>query len=150
MPTSSIDTHAVARLASFARAFARSYPLRRRLAASFLMVGAGLTEGVGLALLAPLVALVSERTQPGTASGSPASFLRTLGLDPTLPIVIGLFMIAIVCRAAFVRARDRTIFDLQHGFVQSMRRRLYRAIELAAWPFLAKEADLPPAEGACR
>jgi ATP-binding cassette subfamily C protein len=139
MPTSSIDTHAVARLASFARAFARSVPLRRRLAASFLMVGAGLTEGVGLALLAPLVALVSERTQPGTASGSPASFLRTLGLDPTLPIVIGLFMIAIVCRAAFVRARDRTIFDLQHGFVQSMRRRLYRAIELAAWPFLAKE-----------
>ena len=46
-------------------------------------------------------------------------------------------MIAIVCRAAFVRARDRRS-SICTGSVQPMPA-LYRAIELAAWPFLAKE-----------
>jgi ATP-binding cassette subfamily C protein len=65
--------------------------------------------------------------------------LDVVGLRLSLPLVLGLFLGAVLCRAAFVRKRDIVVFDLQHGFVTTLRRRLYRAIEEAEWAFIARE-----------
>jgi len=134
-----LESHPTGRLKTFLRAFAGSVPVTLQLGALFLMLGASLTEGVGIALLGPLVALLGDRANSGPMGEAAASLLHALGLELNLPLVIAIFMIAILCRAAFVRKRDMVIFDLQHGFVQSVRQRLYRAIEGAEWPFIAKE-----------
>ena len=126
------------RLARFACLFAGSIPLRAQLGALLLVVGASLTEGVGITLLAPLLALLSDSTT-NAAPARMAELLNAVGLPVSLPLVLCIFVAAVVLRAAFVHQRDVAIFDLQYSFNDALRRRFYQAIGRAAWPFIARE-----------
>jgi len=132
-------SHSIGRLGSFARLFAGSVPARLQLGGLLLAIGAGLTEGIGISLLGPLVAQLGERANSGPGGKAAGTLLHAVGLELSLPLILAIFLGAVLCRAAFVRGRDRVVFDLQHGFVNSVRRRLYRAVEAAEWRFIAKE-----------
>ena len=68
-----------------------------------------------------------------------ARLFHAVGLPLSLASVIAVFVAAVLCRAACTRKRDAVLFDLQQDFTNALRRRVYRAVEEASWPFIAKE-----------
>jgi ATP-binding cassette, subfamily C, bacterial len=124
---------------AFARSFADAVPVQRQLLASFLVLLASLTEGIGVALLAPLLALLAEDGQSGWIGAAVARAFAAVGLAPSLPTLLALFVVLVACRAALVRARDVELSDLRLGFVGALRRRLFDATARADWSFVAGE-----------
>lgn len=130
----------IGRLIAFTRLFATLVPMRTQIAAMLLIFGAGLTEGIGISLLAPLLGLLGEHaTNSGSARDAAAAVLNAISLPRSLTVVLSIFVAAILARAVLIRYRDITLFDLQQGFTEALRRRLYEALEAAEWPFIAKE-----------
>jgi hypothetical protein len=139
-PTYLPGSHSVGRLVNLIRLFVRSIPVPLQLGGLLLMLGASFTEGLGMSLLGPLLGLLDDRaTSAGSARDAVTSLLDAFGLRPSLPLVLGMFVGAVPCRVAFVRKRDMVVFDLQHGFIKGVWRRLYRTGEAAEWAFIAKE-----------
>jgi ATP-binding cassette, subfamily C, bacterial len=131
---------AIGRLANFIRLFLSSVPASLLLGGLLVGLGASLTEGISISLLGPLLGLLGADGAATGPLGSVATRLQdAIGLHISLPDVIGIFIAAMLCRAAFVRKRDMMVFDLQYSFVNALRRRLYRAIATAEWPFIARE-----------
>lgn len=134
------DDRPIGRPVGLVRVFVRTVPVPRQIGGLVLMIGAGLTEGVSIALLGPLLVLIGDTPAgTGAAHGLTARMSQVFGVTPTLPLVLAAFVAAVLCRALFVRQRDITIFRLQSGFTDALRQRLYRAIEEARWSFIAKE-----------
>jgi ATP-binding cassette, subfamily C, bacterial len=132
--------HSVGRLASFVRLFASSVPGRLQIGGLVLALGASLTEGISISLLGPLLGLIGEPSRSaGPARDAAGRLLHTIGLHLSLPIILAIFVAAVLCRAVLVRKRDIVLFDLQQDFTTTLRLRLYSAIEEANWPFIAKE-----------
>ena len=128
------------RLGAFARTFVRSTPVRKQAAAALLVVGASLTEGVGLALLAPLIALIGNSGKPGGAIGEVTTrALESIGLPVSLPPLIVIFVALVTCRSIIMWRRDVTLADLRSNFVEALRARLYDAILRAEWSLVAKQ-----------
>lgn len=113
----------------------RSYAGRRLAILVALMALVAVTEGVGLLLLLPLLELVS-----GSESGLAGRFsdLGDLfdGERPGLVWVLAVFVALVVCRALLVRLRELRLNDVQMGFTNHLRTRLYAAIGKASWTFL--------------
>ncbi len=126
-------------LARFARMFSRSVTSRAQLLAALLSVAASLTEGVGLALLAPLIAMLGAAAPSGPASRKLADALGAVGLPLSLPVLIALFVGLVAGRAVVVRGRDVTLAELHFDFVEALRRRLFDTIAKARWSVIAKE-----------
>ncbi len=122
----------------YAAALAR-YSGRRGAGAVALLMLTGLTEGVGLLVLLPLLGLI------GLASGAGGGRIAEifgglftgLGLPLTLPAVLGLFVAIVTLRAVLVRWRDVVITEIRLGFVDHLRVGLYGAIGRARWQHLA-------------
>jgi ATP-binding cassette, subfamily C, bacterial len=128
------------RLGAFARTFVRSTPVRKQAAAALLVVGAGITEGMGLALLAPLIALIGSSGKPGGAIGEITTrALQSVGLPVSLSTLIVIFVALVTCRTIIVWRRDVTLADLRSRFVEVLRARLYDAILRAEWSLVAKQ-----------
>ena len=106
-----------------------------------LMVGVSLTEGAGLLLLVPLLQVIGLDVQEGSV-GRLAEFVTsvfaTVGVPPTLVVILGLYVLVVGSQALL--RRWQTIFDfvLQQEFVVYLRRRLYRAIANADWIFFSR------------
>ncbi len=106
-----------------------------------LMILVGLTEGIGLLLLLPLMGLVGLDVQQGNIgrlAEIASSFFAATGLHPTLITVLFIY-IAITCSHALL-SRRQTISSLALGyeFVDHLRRQIYEAIMNAGWIFLSK------------
>src|SRR3990170_4319576 len=106
-----------------------------------LMLLVTATEGVGLVLLVPLLALVGVEDQQGPlariAEGV-GSLLRALGLQPTLGMVLALFLAVVSLRALVGRWETQVSLTLEYEFAARLRERLYKAITGASWPFLSR------------
>jgi ATP-binding cassette subfamily C protein len=109
--------------------------------AGLAIVGAAF-ESVGLVLLVPLLAIV-------TASGSTPNWIHQAALrvfDLTgahsrtaqLSVLLGLFGLLIVIRAAVTARRDTTLSGLQIGFVEHVRSRLAEKLAAAPWPVVSR------------
>lgn len=134
------DNHPIGRLLSLVHLFTCTVPARLQISGLVLMIGASLTEGISISLLGPLLALVGDHpVGAGVARDVTEHVLHAVGLNLTLPIILAVFVVVVLCRAIFVRQRDITLFRLQSGFTDALRQRLYRAIEEAKWAFIAKE-----------
>ena len=134
------DNHPIGRLLSLVHLFTCTVPARLQISGLVLMIGASLTEGISISLLGPLLALVGDHpVGAGVARDVTEHVLHAFGLNLTLPIILAVFVVVVLCRAIFVRQRDITLFRLQSGFTDALRQRLYRAIEEAKWAFIAKE-----------
>ena len=118
--------------------FARSNPLRTILMVA-LLVGAGLAEGVGIAGLLPLleIGLTSPGTEPSGMSRAVSGLLETVGLKPTLGILL-----LIVVGAMAMKGLLRWLAMRQVGYVvarvaMDLRLRLIRALMKADWAYFA-------------
>ena len=104
---------------------------RRRTAALFaLMIAAALTEGVGLVMLVPLLAVLAPGSAP---AGKLAAMLGGIGLPLALGPLLGLFVALVVVRALILRARTLVALAAQVAVVDTLRRRAWAALLHCEW-----------------
>lgn len=124
--------------ARFARMLGDS--LGWRLAGSMgISVALALAEGAGLTLLVPLLASLDLSVDDGPASRLAALVdhaFASVGLTPTLPVVLLVFLGITAVHAALYRAHLLVNPSLEQRFSTALRIRLYSAIVGARWAFL--------------
>jgi ATP-binding cassette subfamily C protein len=109
-------------------------------AAMFLVLLAAATEGVGLALLVPLVQALGDRGATiGRLGAAVQRALGAIGLPVSLLPLLAIFIGLIALRAVVLTARDITLTRLRLEFIDGLRRRVYRAIADASWSFLMRQ-----------
>jgi len=129
---------------SFAGAVAHFAGARGWRAAGLVAAGAVL-EGVGIALLVPVLGIVvgsggAMGAQVADALGA-AGFVTATG---RLAVLLGAFVAAMAVRGLVLHARDTALFDLQIGFVEATRNGVMRALAAAPWQRVAtlRHADV--------
>ena len=115
-----------------------SFMPRKVILAISLMIFISLTEGIGLLLLVPLLGLVGLDVQQG-ALGQMAGFIASLfafiGIEPTLIMVIAIYIVVITLNAFFYRLQTIKSFQIQYEFATHLRKGLYEAITNSNWLF---------------
>ncbi len=115
----------------------------RRVGAVLLLIFVlGLTEWVGLVLLVPLLATAGVDTKGGVSDGladGVAGALGLVGLPPTLPVLLAVFVAMMTLRALLQRAENLSSCALEQHFVLRLRNRLYRAISRTSWPHFSSQ-----------
>ena len=115
---------------------------RRSLLAAGLLLAAAVTETFGIALLIPLLyAAGLEGAADGSASPVREAVARgaeAVGVEPTLPVLLGAFVLLAGLRSAVAWQRDVQLTALRLGFVDALRERLYASTAAAAWLFLVR------------
>jgi len=122
--------HSIGLLASFVRLFTGSVSRRQQISGVILVIGASLTEGVSISLLGPLLAFMDERTSSaGPARNVASRLLHAVGLNLSLPLILAIFVSAVLGRALFVRKRDMVTIDLRLSFIDTVQQLLHRAVK---------------------
>ncbi len=106
-----------------------------------LMVCLSLTEGVSLLILVPLLQLVGLDVQQGTLrriAESVASIFTTVGIRPTLLVILGFYVFITVIHSLLKRWENSVSLTLQYEFVVHLRQRLYGAIANTNWLFFVR------------
>ena len=101
-----------------------------------LSVAVTLISGVGLVMLVPLLGVAGLDVGGGSIgqlSQLVTTALGALGLEMTIPAVIGVFLAVIALGAALERVHAVRTARLYHGFVASVRRRAHEAITRSGW-----------------
>lgn len=105
------------------------------------MVCLGLTEGVSLLMLVPLLQLVGLDVQQGTlgrVAEFTSSIFRTFHIPPTLITILALYVFIIVIHSLLRRWENSVSLTLQYEFVVHLRQRLYSAIANTQWLFFVR------------
>lgn len=106
-----------------------------------LMIGLSFTEWVGVLLLVPLLSLVGLDVDQG-AVGRLAEAVTTafgaIGLQPTLPLVLGVYVTVVAVRTLLQHWESVAATELDQGLVLHLRRRLYSAVAHSPWLFFAR------------
>ena len=124
----------------FVREFVRCVGRGELAAAIFLVSLAATTEGIGLALLVPLVEALGDRGGTmGRLGEAVRHALGAIGLPISLPTLLAIFIGLIVLRTVVLTARDIVLARLRLDFVGALRRRVYKAIADASWSFLMRQ-----------
>ncbi len=100
-----------------------------------LMILPGLTEGVGLVMLIPLLQLIGfdgAEASNGIAS-LVRSFFDTSGLPLTLPAILCAYVAILSAHAAVGRCQEVLNAGLSLGFTRAMQDRLYTAFARVDW-----------------
>lgn len=113
----------------------------RTLAIALLCMLKSLSEAASLALLIPLLALVSR--SPSASAGSAHSdtiawFTALFGADRAATLVLAVILVVLLMRAAFGFALSRSKTRLHADYVNALRQRLYKAHSRASWLYLAR------------
>jgi ATP-binding cassette, subfamily C, bacterial len=128
------------KLTVFAREFGHCVGPSSLVVAGVLIFLAGATEGVGLALLVPLIDLLGDATSQTNRIGTAArQILVGFGVLPSLSGLLVIFVGLIVLRAVVLTLRDITLTRLRLDFVDGLRRSMYRAVAGAGWLFLMRQ-----------
>lgn len=115
-----------------------NFKSRNVASAILLMVLIGLTEGIGLLLLVPLLQLIGLDVQQGALSGISvyiSSFFSYFNIIPTLPVVLIIYVIVISLNAYFIKMQTNKTSQVQYEFAAHLRKRLFRAITNSNWLF---------------
>ncbi len=99
---------------------------------TLLVMLAGATDGIGLALLVPLLDSLGA-TDAGAAGGLFALLPRSL------PALLSLFLAVVLLRALIARARQIATAELSFDFAVAIRVRAYAAIAHASWSYLRRQ-----------
>ena len=128
------------RLIVFLHEFAASVPHWRLVLCGLLMLLGGLTEGISLVLLVPLVELVSDApASQGWIATALSRAPAAVGLPMSLPGLLLAFVALVVARSALVAARDSELGHLRIIFTDDLRTETYRQIAAANWSFLMRQ-----------
>jgi len=101
-----------------------------------LSVAVTFTSGVGLVMLVPLLGVAGLDVGGGSIgqlSQLVTTAMAAVGLEMTIPAVIGAFLAVIAIGAALQRLHSVRTARLYHGFVASVRRRAHEAITRSGW-----------------
>lgn len=104
-------------------------------------LGLTLVEGVGLLLLIPLLQLVGIETGQDALGGIMGAFARAfrgVGIVPTLPIVLGIYVATVAVQSLLQRRQSAVTALLQRDVTAALRARVYRAVASAKWEYLAR------------
>jgi len=114
---------------------------RKVLLAITLMVLLSLTEAVGLVLLIPLLGLVGLDVGQGSLGQMGelvSAFFRFLGLEPTLVLVLLIYVLVVSFSAFLTRYQTLKTSQIQYEFAAHLRKRLYNAITNSSWLFFSR------------
>lgn len=106
-----------------------------------LMVCLGMTEGISLLMLVPLLQLVGLDIRQGILgriAEFTSSVFATVGIRPTLLAVLGFYVFIIIIHSLLKRWENSVSLTLQYEFVVHLRQRLYGAIANAKWLFFVR------------
>ena len=104
---------------------------RRRTAALLaLMIAAALTEGVGLIMLVPLLAVLAPGSAP---AGKLTAMLSGIGLPLALGPLLAVFVALVVVRGLIMRARTLVALEAQIAVVDRLRHRAWDALLHCEW-----------------
>jgi ATP-binding cassette subfamily C protein len=110
---------------------------RRGVWAALLMALGGLFEGLSLAMIVPLLGIVTcAAASFGWLDHAAAAFFQDAGVEAPigkLAVLLGIFCLLMIARGAIVALRDRTVTELQTGFVEAQRLRIAEALAAAPW-----------------
>ena len=106
--------------------------VRRLALLTLLVMLAGATDAIGLALLVPLL------NSLGATEAGPAAGLYAL-LPRSLPALLLLFLAVVLLRALVSRARQIATAELSFDFAVALRVRAYAAIAHASWSHLRRQ-----------
>ena len=126
-------------IVEFLGQFTRAMRWRVGLACA-LIVLAGLTEGLGLLLLFPLLDALGVHggeSTPGRLATNVLAWLQRDGHGPGLVTLLVLVAATTGLQAAIAWWQARVAYALEHEFVARERDRLYRAIAGATWTFVS-------------
>lgn len=115
----------------------RLVPLAPALALLALMMLAGLTEGIGILLLVPLLEFLGGSGSPHGLVGPLLTALNGLGLAPTPGGLLAAFVGLVALRSSVQYGRERLGNHLQHKVVDQLRQRCFAALLAAEWRWLA-------------
>ena len=114
---------------------------RRTIESFILTIGVSLFEGVGLLLLIPMLQLIGLDTGQGSLGGV-FSTLRAgfdaVGITPTLPAVLLLYVGVVALQSALVRRQALVNARLREDLVHSLRDRVYRAVVGSTWVYFSR------------
>ena len=106
-----------------------------------LMVILSLTEAVSLVILVPLLGLVGLDVGQGSLgqiAGYVSSFFTALGLQPTLAMVLVIYVMVISFSAILTRYQTLKTSEIQYQFAAHLRKRLYNSITNSSWLFFSR------------
>jgi ATP-binding cassette, subfamily C, bacterial len=135
VPTSHHDG-LIASIVVFLRDYA-SYAGGEGVAGAALVLLGALFEGIGLALIAPLLnILFDDNSAGGFLHHTAETLFNWFGASTVfsrLLLLMGIFAVAMIVRALVLLARDTTLAKLRIGFVEMERARVAEALAAASW-----------------
>lgn len=127
--------------------FARNYPLHSAIVL-FALLLAGIAEGFGISALLPLIGTVAGNRPggghiPGEASSSGDSelmhliteVLSTLGLDPTIGVLLAIMVTGIVLKSIFILLANKRVGYTVAHVATDLRLALLRALLNTRWEY---------------
>jgi len=127
-------------LSAFLGALARFSPRRTALACTLLVLQ-GLTEGIGLVLLVPFLLLVGDQGAAEPTTGVARFVGRafgSIGLPLSLHAVLLVFVALVALRSVLLARAGILLVQIQLGFVNRLRARIFGAIGHAGWRTLLR------------
>ncbi|MEN6291144.1 MAG: ABC transporter transmembrane domain-containing protein, partial [Methanobacterium sp.] len=106
-----------------------------------LMVLMSLNEAVSLLILVPLLGLVGLDVGQGSLGqidGLVSGFFAYFGLQPTLVLVLVIYVMVISFSALLTRYQSLKSSEIQYQFAAHLRKRLYNAITNSNWLFFSR------------
>lgn len=128
-------------LSTLARLIADIYRLYRLKVVVLLLItiAVGLMDGIGMALLLPLLALVGVGSPKDNYLADHVANVSTLlGLDPNLETVLVLILMLFVIQGGLVIAQGRLIASVEASYVSHWRVALLERLLGASWPYFEK------------
>ncbi len=106
-----------------------------------LTLASGAASGVGLLMLVPLLGLTGLDVGQGSVgrlADVMAGAFASIGVVPTVPVVLLLYLGVVTVQALLQRATAIRSVLLYQGYVRALRRRVYAAIVRSSWLFFAR------------
>ncbi len=99
----------------------------------------GFLDGLGMALLLPLLTLVGVDSAPsGTVAAAVDRAFRIVGLQPTLETVLGAILFLFVLQGVIVLIQGQMIASVESAYVSHWRETLLERLLSASWPYFSK------------
>jgi ATP-binding cassette subfamily C protein len=115
---------------------------RRGVVAAVLVSVGALFEGISLALIVPLLGIVTGSGQSfGRFERAATAAFRRLDIASPfgeLALLLALFGVVMIVRAIVIYSRDTIVADLQAAFVETQRLRVAERLATASWAELAR------------
>lgn len=117
------------------------YSPRRVIEVLVMTLGVSVTSGVSLVMLVPFLGLAGLDVGDGSVgriSAVAVGALQRLGLTPTVPAVVGLYLAVVAGGAWLARIQAVRTTELYQGFVMHLRRSAYRSMTDVSWTYFAR------------